>query len=131
MKGIEATLANLRKVEEKLRKKTLKKAADKGGRVVWAAMKTIVPVDTATLKKSLGRKTKGYKTAAVSIIGARVGFRGFYFSPHRKRAVLLDPVKYEHLVEFHPNDTGFMRAAVEETKTAVVETMAQTIADAL
>lgn len=95
--GVEALVKKLRVTMKHRAVKAGRKAIGEGEKLVLSAMKDTVPVETSTLKKSLGRKTKVYGNTVVGIIGARVDKGRFVVI--RGRDEYRNPVKYDHLIE--------------------------------
>ncbi len=116
IEGIENVERNLRKLGEVAMPKVIRPALHSAAKVVVDAMKGNVPVETETLKESLGKKVwaNPSKSVLVAIIG-----------PRRKRSrtvtvngktMLRIPTKYAHLVEKHSH---FMKQAFDSTRDAV------------
>lgn len=110
----------LRRKLEKLKGPAIKRVARKG---VTAGTKRInrgakgrAPVETKTLKKSIGQKVKVYRGsgAAVGLVGPRAKYRQVVTVKGKPQ--LRDPRKYAHLAEIH---TPFLKATLEEEKAGI------------
>ncbi len=93
-------------LERRAGRKAVKQGVNDATKIVLAAAKAGVPVDTAALKKSLGRKVVSRETAAIGVVGARkdakgrpAKFRRTVRRRHRGKDEVVDPAKYVFLVE--------------------------------
>lgn len=148
--GLEDVLKSLKELPAKLRKKHLRKAVDKGGKVLLDSAKQKAPVETGLLRKSLGKKVKVYPSGvAVCVIGPRKGFKreviqtakGVALFSAKKHAdedgerSFRDPRFYAHLVELgftHPGGKqvparSFLRSSFVEKKAEVRARMIEVI----
>lgn len=110
-------LAQLKGVDERVRKKALRKVASSASSRLAKAAKGGVPrrkpasipkhwgYDGQQLRRSIGRKVEQYGGTAVGVVGARLGFRIQVGETTRDGAknkagtpVFVNPVKYLHLV---------------------------------
>ena len=93
--GLADLKAELQALEKRIVKGGVDKALRAASKPVIAAIRQEVPVETGSLKKSVGLKLRTYKgnSTRVSIIGARVKA---YATDRGKR----NPAYYAHLVEF-------------------------------
>lgn len=96
LRGLDATLKNLRMFPIAIQRKVIRKAITKGSQPVAKAAKANVPTDSKQYKKSIGYKVwTGRKTGVVlAFIGPRLGFKTMFKGKPR------DPRYYAHLVEF-------------------------------
>lgn len=96
--GLKPTLDRLKGVDEKTRKKTLRKAIGAGTRIMTKAIKRNLPA--GLLRKSIGSKIKVYRNSGVvvGIAGPRTGFKQMVTMKDGS-AVLQDPSAISHLVE--------------------------------
>ncbi len=100
VEGLEDILGALRALEKRMRSAGIDRALRAASKPMVAAIRQEVPVETGSLKKSIGLKLRTYKgKSRVSIIGARVKA---YQTELGKR----NPAYYAHLVEFgvRPHD---------------------------
>lgn len=66
-----AALEDLKKLEEKIQKKAMRRAVTKAARIVVKDLKTRVSKDTGTLRDSITYKvTKGRKNSVKAVVGA-------------------------------------------------------------
>jgi HK97 gp10 family phage protein len=87
----------LRLLPDKVNKKANKAAVTAMSTPVMRAVRAAVPQKTGLLKKSIGRKIKTYKAAAVAVVGARRSVQAVVTTPRGvKKSV---PANYFHLVE--------------------------------
>ena len=111
MKGVPELLATLQNLDKKAARQGLRAAVDAATKPVLKSAKANVPVETSTLKRSLGRKVKPYRNSltVVGIVGPRKDKQGKDKNGKHRRLVHIssggrkhwrDPVKYAHLVEF-------------------------------
>lgn len=89
-------------------RRVLRPAIAAGARPVVKAAKVFAPVETRALKKSLGQKSKTYKSGVVAaIVGVR---RGMQFAAVDRRGRKRVPAFYQHLVQLgtkpHPLGKG-------------------------
>ena len=85
---------------------------------------------TGLLKKSIGRRGKTYKNSGVlvEVIGPRSGFKRTVEIDGK--AVIKNPTKYAHLVEFGTSKTGaqpFLRPALASKKSEALRILATEI----
>jgi HK97 gp10 family phage protein len=118
-------------IDRKLAKKLLRKAVLTGGRIVRDEAKSLVPIRTGTLRKSIGAKVKSYpsRRVVVAIVGPRRGFR-----KDIEGVGTVDPVNYAHLVEFGSRRSQakpFMRPAWDENVARIREAMAQILIEGM
>jgi HK97 gp10 family phage protein len=146
VQGIEPIVGKLSSLPGKIQKKTLRKAINAGLAAPLKAAKANarrVGV-TGLTAKAIGRKVKVYRGSGtvVGLIGPRSGFgvvagvrtRGKSKGKEFRR----DPFYTAHLAEFgtrRSRATPFMRPAYdstkEQSKTAVIDTLQQGIAEAM
>lgn len=95
VEGLDDILGALRNLEKRIVRGGVDKALRAASKPVIEAMRAEVPVETGSLKKSLGLKLRTYKAAGrrVSIIGARS-------RPYQTKLGKRNPAYYAHLVEF-------------------------------
>ena len=93
--GLDDLVGQLQALEKRIVKGGVDKALRAASKPVVAAIRQEVPVETGSLKKSIGLKLRTYKrnSSRVSIIGAR---SKAYQTDKGKR----NPAYYAHLVEF-------------------------------
>lgn len=124
--GLQDTLKRLSSLEEKLRRKHLKKAVSAGATPTLKAMRAKVPVRTGLLRASLAKKIKSYKNGVVAT--ATIGARSIKLVDKKGRRI--NPARYAHLVEKGSSDVPaqpFMRPAAELTKDASIKIIAETL----
>ena len=122
----------------RLQRKALRRGITKAARKIVRDAKSKVPVETGTLKMSLGYKQWTYrdKTGVGSVCGPRSG-KQYERAVARNKSGRLrklkkgetgeqtrKPRKYAHLVELHK---PYMRPAFEANKTQTVTTLGQEI----
>lgn len=142
MEGIEQLTRNLQEIGTKVAKRGPSAAVRAGGSAIVKEMRMRAPVETGSLKKSIGQKVKNYRRAGVvaAIIGARS-------KRYETRRGMRNPAYYAHLIELgvkphrlgrrggvHPgfNARPFMRpawdAAAPRAREAVIDKMKDTLA---
>lgn len=118
IKGRLAGVAGLKAVLKTAGPKAFKEGARKGvtaaAQVVSKAAKGLVPTRTKSLKKAIGHKVKAnkQKTGYVGVVGPRKDVKGAVVGgtgkrrakfrrkvKHKGRELIVNPVKYAHLVE--------------------------------
>jgi hypothetical protein len=136
--GMGNVLAQLRGIDERVRKKALRKVVSAASARLNSDAKARVPTRKPRgipsnwsytgkqLKRAMGRKVKSYGGTAVGIVGARKGYRiqvgvltrdgpaGSKRQGKKGDPVFVDPVKYLHLVLLgtgHSPATNFLAAA--------------------
>lgn len=126
--GVEEVKENLNRLGNKVRSDIAREALITALTPTVNAARAHAPVDTGTLKQSIGFRVKPYKrrTKFFAVIGPRRGFRG----PDGRQ-----PTQYAHIiengrhtakgkqVEIHP----FMRPAWNETKDGALKIMANVV----
>lgn len=126
--GVGELLAKLRDLDKRVRRKILRKAVNEPSKIVLAAMKAKVPVETGLLRKSLGRKVKVWGNGvAFFIVGPR---RGFKKQVKTKLGKMMhrNPSKYAHLADkFRP----WRGPVADQTKTAVLASMERVLKEEL
>ena len=128
MHGIEDMQRRLKELGTKKALRAPAAAVRAGSKIIINKSRSAAPIDTGTLKKSLGQKIKTYRSSkvVVSIFGVR---NKLYITPKGKR----NPVKYAHLVEFgtlnNVKANPFMRRSFSSSsnsaKRAVIDKMKQ------
>jgi HK97 gp10 family phage protein len=121
LRGSKKMIAGFNKLSEAVGWKVAGKAANKAlTPMVTAAKKNLqAGQDTGTLRKSIGKVKRVYKTSGVVavIVGVKSGEKYWAFSTRDGR--LHKPRKYAHLVEYgtsHSAAKPFMRPAFNSTK---------------
>lgn len=133
--GATALKISIEELEGKFFRKAARKAVNDGTKLVLASAKSLVPKRTGSLKKSLGRKVKANKngTGYYGLVGPRKDSRAKIAQSirdveagkrkkaltakyrrvvrHNGRDILVNPVKYAHMVEY-----GRGSAVVKEKK---------------
>lgn len=102
IEGLDGLLRKLRRLDDHMQNRIIKKAVTKGAAPITQTQKANAPVDTGLLRISIGRKVKSYRKdkAAVAIVGARKSFKAT-----KRRAKLTgrratqQPSKYIRFVE--------------------------------
>jgi HK97 gp10 family phage protein len=130
IKGVEELIANLRAIDDTLKKKALQKGVTAGSKIVARSASARVHRRSGQLAKSIGAKVKTYRGSGkvVGIIGPRQDFKIMY---HGKP---VDPVRYAHLVEYgtvRSRAFPFLRPALDENQQAVYGAIAEAVKDAL
>lgn len=101
LEGQDKVLAKLANLKGSLIRRIVRQALNKAATPILKTAKQSVPVDTGLLKKSLGRKSKTYKSGTLmQIIGARSGFKTPVGVNRKGRTKYQNPTQYLHLVEF-------------------------------
>ena len=131
--GIEGVQEHLEGLKESVKKKFLRGAVAKASRIIAKAEKALVPVDTGTLKKSIGSRVYSKKNVA-GVIGAR---RGFERTIGKRK---LYPVFTLHLVDTGHKVKGsgkwvpgtqFRSRAYHQTRSQVEQTIRADLAERL
>jgi HK97 gp10 family phage protein len=109
----------LARLDDKVQKKLLRQAVQASSKPVVKAARNAAPVETGTLKRSIGVKMKIYKrqATAMAIVGPRTGF-GFTDDD----GVRHDPANYGHLVEggtVYQGAQPFVRPALHNHRGAI------------
>lgn len=136
LEGADALKKALAGVDERVRKKALKKGVNAASGVVLAKAKGKVRVRTRVLKKSLGRKLKVYRNGTVvGIIGPRTGRKvqvgTVRTGPNAGQPIYEDPSNIAHLVELGTHRSRaypFMRPALEESRGEASSAVAEAVA---
>jgi HK97 gp10 family phage protein len=146
--GLDKALRALQDVEKKVRNRAARKAMDAADKIVLAAQRSLVPVESGLLKKSLGKKVKVFRGSGtvVGIVGPRKGFKTFVVKTDRGAAIagtaksvgllrkakgaavgveIRDPAKYAHLANMHKQ---FVEPSIDNNRAAVVAAMGNVIA---
>lgn len=107
------------RLPERVQRKVLRQAVSAALTPVVKVAKRSVPVDTKTLKKSIGKKIKTYKNDGVvwGAVGVRKDEEKFVTVIDGKRR---NPRLYAHLVE---GRTGFMRRTFDTTRSKMLSIM--------
>lgn len=120
--GGDAAFARIGVIARAPRSKLLRTAVGEGTKPVYRAVKANARAagDTGLLAKAIGRKIKVYRQSgvAVGVVGARKGFVRYVIGKNG-RARKMDPIKYQHLVEYGTRRTRakpFLRPAWDATK---------------
>ncbi len=133
--GVDGLIVKLRELDERICKQALRRAITQASKPVLTTAKSLVPRDTGSLRKALGRVIKSYRKGhtVVGIVGARrdaspkeiqrrkvqkkkipkAKFRRLAIRKNRKTAMMVNPGKYAARVEFG-------RHAVRPTKKQVM-----------
>lgn len=137
IEGAEELSAFLNTLPAEMRKQILSVAVARAAQPVVRAAKSMVVVDTGSLKRALGSVVRKYKNGAdaVAVVGPR---RGYYAAgkalkkgADRRGAVM--PAKYAHLVEHgHVGPGGkfvagkpFLRPALAVSRAAVKQALVE------
>lgn len=107
LEGADRLLKKLDRLKKGVRNKIVRRALMKASTPILKSAKARVPVDSKTLKKSLGRKSKTYKNGNVVVV---IGARGNVRNPDGKK-----PTRYAHLAE---RSQPFIRPAYDENRSA-------------
>lgn len=114
-KGVPQLARALQDIDKKIARKALRQAVNESLKPVLADAKKAVATDTKLLKKSLGKKTKSFRSGQVmvGVVGVRKQMKGKKGSKERTakfrvqvgvnskgEAIWMDPIKYAHMVEF-------------------------------
>lgn len=116
-KALDDRLVHLKK--QSTRNRMLRPAVREAVGVIRKMAKDNVIEETGLLKQSIGTKIKTYKDVVFGVVGPRTGFKEGVFrvlEDGRKVAVISDPVRYAHLVEFGTSKQKaypFMRPAYD------------------
>ena len=124
--GLDETLAAFSLLTGKPARRVLRKAINAGANQVVRRAKALVPVESGTLKRSIGKKvgTSRDKSHVYAVIGPREDQKYVTFIDGKKR----DPANYVHLVELgteHSAAKPFLRPAIESTRGEVVSAMSK------
>lgn len=137
--NVKDLMSSLDGLKNAVKNRILKKAVNKGCKIILKAAKAKAPRETGLLKKSLGSKVKVYRNTGVvvGIVGPRKGFRQEVL---RKKGrwfpamVISDPIRYAHLVELgtsHSQAKPFLGPAVNDSSVAIRNAMAAEITKGL
>lgn len=106
IQGHRQVIANLSTLENRVRKKILRKVVRKAQKPMIADARQRCPKKTGQLRKSLGTIVKTYGSNVIAVGGPRGGFR------IEIDGQAVDPVHYAHLVEMGHRGGGFSKVAV-------------------
>jgi hypothetical protein len=134
--GLDGLLGLIKYLPEKIQKKILRPAVSRGSRRLARTVKSMVPVRTGLLKKSLGIRVVWYRktNTTLGVIGVRHGFRtavGVRKRDSGKNAryqykkgdqIFVNPTKYWHLVEL-----GTVRSKALDALTRSLNASSQAI----
>jgi HK97 gp10 family phage protein len=136
LEGLEGVLGRMSALRQSARGRIQRKAVNKATRPLAKDTKLLVPVETGTLKRSIGSKVKTYKSGTtVGLIGPRKGMGREVVArkgPKAGRVEFRDPVRYAHLVEFGTRKfpaRPFIRPAWDGGKLQAARTIAQVCKD--
>jgi HK97 gp10 family phage protein len=117
VQGLDETLKGLEQFKGAVQRRILRPAIRQGATLILKAARRLAPVETGTLKKSMGSKivSKGKQPRVVAIIGPRTGM-GQEVTLSDGTSDYRDPARYGHLAE---ETSPFLRPAVDETREAV------------
>ena len=127
----------LAELPKKVANKGARAAIQAGSKPILDTEKSLAPVDSGLLRKSLGRKVKQYKGGPLAIVGPRKGFEGLTkkgrvrFQVRTKKNSgtgkgLKQPSRYAHLAE---KKTSFVIASYEKNKATSVEIVGKVLGD--
>lgn len=139
VEGLDQVKGALKGVDQRVRKKALRKGVSAATGVILRRAKDKVRVRSKTLKKSLGRKVKVFRGGAVvGIVGPRTGFKtqvGVVKSgPKAGQPIYENPTQIAHLVEKGTHRSRafpFMAPALEESKADAAAATADAVRDEL
>ena len=106
VQGHRQIIANLSTLENRVRKKILRKVVRKAQKPMIADARQRCPKKTGQLRKSLGTIVKTYGPNVIAVGGPRGGFR------IEIDGKPIDPVHYAHLVEGGHRASGFSSVTV-------------------
>jgi HK97 gp10 family phage protein len=135
VEGLDVVMRAFHALKTSTQKKHLRKALGEASRLTLWAARAQTPKRSGLLYKSLGRKTKVYKSGVVvAIVGARRGFRKKVGERKDGRPIMADPTKYLHLVELGTHTARakhVLRDAIRRQGPAIRELIASAMNDAL
>ena len=152
MTGVKELVAELDKLDRKMRRKGIRRAVTAAARPLRAAYRARVPVKHGALRKAIDVKVKSYRGGSriIAIVGARSDYE-ITVTDRFGNARRIVPNKYAHLIEFgskahtarlgritfeHPGTrgTGALRGAVyqagPEIERIMIEKLRETLCDA-
>lgn len=112
--------------KDSTRRKILRPAISEAASAMVKTARSLVPIETGELKKSIGQKVVTVKRSGtiIGVVGPRRGFKRAVVRMSRyKPAYFNNPVRYAHLIEFGTPQHGpqaFMRPAMDNTPTASI-----------
>lgn len=128
LKPLLGKLAGLRSTQARaVRRRALMEAS----KPILQTAKSLAPVETGLLRRSLGRRVRSYRSGStiVVIIGPRSGFKQEV--KRKKGFVLANPTKYAHLTEFgtyRTPGTHWLERSEEQTREQVVSKLKEAVA---
>lgn len=150
--GVKELVAELDKLERKMRNKGIRRAVTAGARPLRTAYRARVPVRYGALRKAIDLKVKSHRGGRriIAIVGARADYK-IMVTDRFGNPRSVEPNRYAHLVEFgskahrarlgrvefdHPGTrgTGALRGALyqagPEIERVMIEKLKETINDA-
>lgn len=132
--GLQQLFASLASLENKIKRKILRKAATAAGGIILKRARQLVIKDTGLLKKSLGKKIKAYPSGVVvAVVGPRKGFRQPVTRIKGRKTPkteIANPTKYAHLVELGTVKAParpFLKPAIDGQQSAIRDAVANAI----
>ncbi|MCB1928285.1 MAG: HK97 gp10 family phage protein [Rhodocyclaceae bacterium] len=119
--GLDDVLKRLEQVAEKVAKKALSKATRKGGNVIRKAAIANAPVDSGDLRKHIALRLKVKPGAIYCRVGVKGGAKKKDGTPYYWRFVEFGTVRQPA--------QPFMRPALDNTATTVLQTVVGTLRD--
>lgn len=107
--GVPALISKLREIDVKVARKAQRQALNEAAKPILKDAKAMVPIETKTLKKALGKKAKSFRGGLIMVvmIGVRKDKKGKKLKHKRKvgttksgKDIYRNPINYAHLVEF-------------------------------
>lgn len=100
IEGMEPLVKRLNYLPSAIHKKILRQAFTPAARLVTRELREALPVETGTLKKSIGQKSKSYgERTVVFLVGPRKQWGAFITPKGRTKGQKRVPWRYAHLTE--------------------------------
>lgn len=124
--GLAPLVKKLGALKRSVQGKVARRAIGEGTKILAKDAKRTAPRDTGTLRASIGRKQKTFRTSGTTIgwVGPRADFARD--TPKGRR----DPRRYAHLIEFAPG-RSYLRRSLDEGKGKIQSAIATKLAEGI
>lgn len=126
LEGMDRLLKKLVRLKKSAQGKVARQAIGEGTKILAKDAKRRARRDTGTLRASIGRRQKTYRTSGVTVgwVGPRAGF--VRDTPKGRR----DPRRYAHLIEYAVGKS-FLRRPLDEGKVRIQAAIARKLAEGI